>query len=130
MNKKQNAIIEEVKMPRALYHVSRDINVNMHYLGKRLNIDANFDLVYRVIDIGGRKACMYFINGFCNDDLLQKLVAVFVGVPSKDMPDNVHAFSKNLCPILALNWKTTGSRFYIIFFPVFMCCLLTAMINA
>lgn len=109
MNKKQNAIIEEVKMPRALYHVSRDINVNMHYLGKRLNIDANFDLVYHVIDIGGRKACMYFINGFCNDDLLQKLVAAFVGVPSKDMPDNVHAFSKKFMPYISVelenNWE-------------------------
>ena len=40
------------------------LSENMGYLNGKLSVDTNFDIVYRVIKIGGRDACMYFIDGF------------------------------------------------------------------
>ena len=44
---------------------------NIAYLNERLAVDVSFDLVYRVIRIGGKDACIYFIDGFCKDELMQ-----------------------------------------------------------
>ena len=30
---------------------------NIQYLNEKLAVDANFDVVYRVIEIGGKRAC-------------------------------------------------------------------------
>ena len=37
---------------------------NMDYLNQVLLVDVSFDLVYRVIHVGGKEACIYFIDGF------------------------------------------------------------------
>ena len=53
--------------------MSASLSENMNYLNNYLSVDISFDLVYRVIEIGGKEACMYFIDGFC------KNVTVFYG---------------------------------------------------
>ena len=54
--------------------MSTSLSENMNYLNKFLSVDTNFDVVYRVIRIGGREACMYFIDGFCKDEMMQKML--------------------------------------------------------
>lgn len=44
--------------------MTASLKENMDFLNRKLDIDKNFDLVYRVIQIGGREACMYFVDGF------------------------------------------------------------------
>ena len=51
--------------------MSAVLSENMNYLNDQLKVNENFDVVYRVIRIGGREACMYFIDGFCKDELMQ-----------------------------------------------------------
>ena len=51
--------------------MSASLEENMKYLNQRLAVDKNFDLVYRVIKVGERNACIYFIDGFCKDELMQ-----------------------------------------------------------
>ena len=53
--------------------MSAVLSENMNYLNDQLKVNQNFDVVYRVIRIGGREACMYFIDGFCKDELMQRL---------------------------------------------------------
>ena len=53
---------------------------NMAYLNERLAVDVSFDLVYRVIRIGGKDACIYFIVCFCKDELMQKMLQYFMGI--------------------------------------------------
>ena len=57
--------------------MSASLKENMDFLNRKLDIDKNFDLVYRVIQIGGKDACMYFVDGFCKDDAED--AAVFYG---------------------------------------------------
>ena len=109
MKKRMFPAQEELAIPKTQYHVSRDLNENVLYLNKRLSVDDNFDIIYRVIDIGGKKACMYFINGLCKDELMQKMLEGFMSIPAKEMPDNAHEFSKKFMPYIEVDlsnsWK-------------------------
>ena len=49
---------------------SQNLKDNITYLHKKLNVETNFDVVYRVVHIGGREACLYFIDGFTKDESL------------------------------------------------------------
>lgn len=77
---------------------SKDLQKNMNYLNEKLNIDKNFDVVYRVIQAGGRLACVYFIDGFTKDDTLLRILQSFGSIKEQDMPDNAHDFSKQYLP--------------------------------
>ena len=39
-----------------------------------LHVDKSFDMLYRVVMIGGKKACFYFIDGFCKDEVMEKIL--------------------------------------------------------
>ena len=58
---------------------------NMTWLNQALHVDKNFDVVYRVLTIADKKACLYFIDGFTKDDSLL-------------MPEDAHSFSKKYLP--------------------------------
>lgn len=77
---------------------SKDIFDNIEYLNKKLNEEDNFDLIYRTFYIGGREACLYFIEGFTKDDTWQKILQSFSLVKLEEMPDDAHEFSKKFLP--------------------------------
>ncbi len=71
---------------------------DMAYLNRVLDVDRNFDIIYRVIHVGGKEACMYLIDGFCKDDLVQKLLQYFMDLTPEDLPEDMHGFSKQFTP--------------------------------
>ena len=79
-------------------YFSRNLQDNMTQLDALLNIRANFDIVYRVLRIGGREACLYFIDGFAKDDTLLKLLQTFSSIKEEDLPADAHGFSKQYLP--------------------------------
>lgn len=78
---------------------------NMQYFNEKMQVDKSFDLVYRVMKIGGREACIYFIDGFCKDDLMQKMLQYFLSITPEDMPQNAHAMSKDFMPHVEVDLK-------------------------
>lgn len=89
--------------------MSGSLQQNMEYLNQRLAVNQNFDVVYRVIKVGGRDACMYFIDGFCKDELMQKLLQYFMGLTEDEMPSDAHEMSKKCMPYVEVdlqdNWE-------------------------
>ena len=71
---------------------------NMKYFHQKLNVENNFDVVYRVVKIGGRETCIYFIDGFTKDDVLLKILQVWEGIKPEAMPETAHEFSKLYLP--------------------------------
>ena len=67
---------------------------DMNYLNDRLKVDKSFDLIYRTIEIGGREACMYFIDGFCKDELMEKILQYFLSIKAEAMPEDAHKMCK------------------------------------
>ena len=88
---------------------------NMTWLNKKLKADQNFDVVYRVIHVGGKNACIYFIDGFCKDELMQKLLQQFMGITAEDMPKDAHEMAKSFVPYVCLLY--TSAKFIQTKFP-------------
>ncbi len=70
----------------------------MEHLKGQLGVGTNFDVLYRVVEIGGRKACLYMIDGFCKDEVMQKLLQHFMSITADKLPQDAHEMSKQLVP--------------------------------
>ncbi len=75
-----------------------NIQETIHKFNQILNMEENFDIIYRVIEIGGKTSCLYFIDGLNKDEILEKLMEFFYSFPAEEMPENAHSFSKLLLP--------------------------------
>lgn len=89
--------------------MTADLSDNMRYMNNRLSVDMNFDVVYRVIHVGGREACIYFIDGFCKDEIMQKMLQHFMSLKPEDMPADIHGLTKKNVPYIEVdlhdNWE-------------------------
>mgnify|MGYP002423727814 FL=1 len=85
--------------------MTASLEENMSYLKERLQPDVSFDIVYRVINVGGKQACIYFIDGFCKDELMQKLLQYFIDMKPEDMPENAYEMSKKATPYVEVDLK-------------------------
>ena len=83
--------------------ISTNLQENMDYLKEALQLDVSFDLVYRVVHVGGRKACIYFIDGFCKDVLMQKMLQYFMDMKEADLPENAHEMLKKKAPYVEVD---------------------------
>lgn len=78
--------------------ITGSLQADMNCLNNILDAENNFDIIYRVVHIGGREACMYLIDGFCKDDLVQKLLQYFMDLTPDKMPADMHGMSKQFTP--------------------------------
>ena len=77
---------------------SKQIEDNIQSMNEILDVNDNFDVVYRTLRIGGRLACAYFIDGFTKDEVLLKIFQVWSSIKPEDMPKDAHEFSKQYVP--------------------------------
>lgn len=87
--------------------MTASLRENMAYMNGRLAVDVSFDLVYRVIHVGEREACIYFVDGFCKDELMQKMLQYFMDITKKEMPADAHEMSKRCVPYVEVDLKDT-----------------------
>ncbi len=83
--------------------IKTSLQENMDYLNQVLQVDVSFDLVYRVVHVGGKEACIYFIDGFCKDVLMQKMLQYFMDMKEADLPENVHEMLKKKIPYVEVD---------------------------
>lgn len=74
--------------------LTANIRQNQKLFYEKLRPDLNFDIVERPLLIGGREAYFYCINGFVDEDNLQKVIQFFLGVKAADMPEQAAAFAE------------------------------------
>ncbi len=77
---------------------TKSLSDNMEHLKQVLQTDKNFDIVYRTIEIGGRQAALFFVDGFTKDEVLLKMIQAWSAIKDNDMPTDAHAFSKRYVP--------------------------------
>lgn len=83
--------------------LSGNLKQDMSYLNQVLDVDKNFDVIYRVINIAGKDACIYLIDGFCKDELMQKLLQYFMDLTPDKLPDDMHGLSKKFTPYVEVD---------------------------
>lgn len=93
--------------------MSTSLNENMKYLAERLKPDTSFDVIYRVIEVGGRQACIYFLDGFCKDELMMKILQYFIDMKPEDMPDNAYEMAKRATPYVEVDLKNSWDDIFL-----------------
>lgn len=81
---------------RAGFLMYQNFEENKKYMKDILQIDASFDIVSREIRIGGKKAVFYFIDGFCKDELMQKLLQFLMGLKEEDLPTTAASLNQTM----------------------------------
>lgn len=66
---------------------SNKLDENLTLINNRLNVPANFDILTRNIVIGGRKAGFFFVDGFVQEDMIEKLMQFFYSLKPEDLSD-------------------------------------------
>lgn len=93
--------------------MSTSLNENMKYLAERLKPDTSFDVIHRVIEVGGRQACIYFLDGFCKDELMMKILQYFIDMKPEDMPDNAYEMAKRATPYVEVDLKDSWDDIFL-----------------
>lgn len=70
-----------------------DIQYNIQLLKNQLRVDYNFDILYRNVIIGEHEAGFFFIDGFVQEDMIEKLIQFFYSL-KKDDVQNLDTFLK------------------------------------
>lgn len=83
--------------------ISDSFRENIEYMDRTLPIGKSFDLIRREIEIGERRAILYFIDGFVKDEAMLKLLDSFMGVTKEDMQEDAAAFSQTHVPYIEVD---------------------------
>lgn len=78
--------------------LSTSFEENIAYMEQVLPVKQSYDVLRRDMEIGGRRAVFYFINGFTKDDTMTKLMEALAKVKKEDMPESGTQFSKKWIP--------------------------------
>ena len=101
--------MENIELESLLNHktigkeMTTDFQENLEALKVQLLPEQSYDVVYRVINVGGRDACFFFIDGFCKDELMQKLLQYLMDLKAGDLPENAHDMTKEFMPYVEVD---------------------------
>lgn len=83
--------------------ISGNFNEDIKRIDNELHIGESFDILKKNTEIGGKKAAMYYINGFCKEDMMQKLQEFFSGLKPEELPKDAESFSDLCIPFLEID---------------------------
>lgn len=64
---------------------SAEYEKNIRQLEAALRIDESFDLIARKIRVGGRRAEIFFVDGFVKDEIMEKIMEYTMSLKAEDM---------------------------------------------
>ncbi|MCR5608612.1 MAG: spore germination protein [Lachnospiraceae bacterium] len=83
--------------------LSVNIEENINYFNGLFNVESNFDIMYKNVFIAGRKAAVYFVDGFTKDELWERLFEHYITLGQQNMPVNEKDFADRLIPYGEIN---------------------------
>ncbi len=78
--------------------LSKNLNENVKRLNEILNLDTNFDLIRKGITIAGKDACIYFIDGFLEEAIMEKLMEFFYKLKPEELPKTAQQMVDHVVP--------------------------------
>ena len=80
--------------------IDSKIEITEKKIDEILAIGTSYDLLKRKITIGDKNAVLYFINGFCDEDVMEKSIEALTSVKSEDIPNDKENFIANIIPYI------------------------------
>ena len=78
--------------------LSRNFEANKKLLDEVLEVGNSFDVICHVTEVGGKKACIYFIDGFLKDDMMQKIMQYFLDLKEADLGKDAEEMARKNIP--------------------------------
>lgn len=72
-------------------------------MNQMLPVEDSFDIVQRDIQIGGKDATFYFIDGFTKDESMLKIMDSFFNIKEGDMPKDAATFATTCIPYVEVD---------------------------
>lgn len=89
------------------------VTENRRRLEEKCKVESNYDIIYRPFTMANRKACLYFVNGFCDSDALQKLMEHYYALREEEMPDSLENLAACCTPYADVNTLQEYEEAYI-----------------
>lgn len=105
--------MEHTKQKTVHYYeskISTAIEKNTAYLDKKLAVDKNFDIISRPLVIAERTCRMYFVDGMCKDELMQKILEYLSGLAADDFPAKACELAKQYMPTIEIDLQKDWSE--------------------
>ncbi len=83
--------------------ITKNLNNNEKELDRILHINESFDILKRSFKIENRQCVMYYINGFCNSETIQKVQEFFCNMKEEELPKNVEDFADDKIPYIQID---------------------------
>lgn len=83
--------------------LSTNLQKNMEELKELLHAEQNFDIVDRRTMVADRKACLFFVDGFIKDDIMEKLMDFFYSIAPEDLPADSQGLFEGFIPYVEVD---------------------------
>ncbi|HIY31019.1 MAG TPA: spore germination protein [Candidatus Mediterraneibacter avicola] len=83
--------------------ISPSFEENIAYMNEVLPVKESFDVIRRQIEIGGKEAVFFFIDGFMKDEAMLKIMDSFLSVSAQDMPEDADDFVQRHVPYVEVD---------------------------
>lgn len=83
--------------------IDKNIDTTMKNIDEVLHIGTSYDVLKKEILVADKKAALYYINGMCKEDLMEKLQEFFLGLKPEELPKNIDDFGIELVPYLEIS---------------------------
>ena len=78
--------------------ISKNLAENQQYFEEKLRVGMNYDMLTSKLQIAGKSAVLYYINGMYKDELMQKVLQYLFSVKGEEMPRSASEFLQNNIP--------------------------------
>jgi|GEM_PF-4881159 len=65
--------------------VDRKLNVNVNWIMEEMGVGQSFDVIRRDLEIAGRKATMFYVNGLVKDDVMTFILTSLAHLKPRDL---------------------------------------------
>lgn len=83
--------------------ISVSLKENKEWMNQTLPIQESFDLIERDMEVGGRGAAFYFLDGMIKDDAMVKVMDTIFQVKEEDMPEEATGFLQKHIPYVEVD---------------------------
>lgn len=80
--------------------ISDNYTANVERLRSLLDIDKSFDIIEKRLVVGGRRASLFFIDGFVKDEILEKILEFFYELKPEELPSSLETFQAEYLPYI------------------------------
>ena len=80
-----------------------NVKQNEAMMSALLPIGESFDLICRELQIGGRAAAFYFVDGMIKDEAMVKILGQLLGITEEKMPEDATGFSRCCMPYVEVD---------------------------